>query len=165
MLFTTPDKSQNDVILKFHNYIFDKLKGQNTTEDEEFINYVSDQFLLEDDYTISAFLSQFFLYDGDQDHSAIIYPSVRNKKSFNIAINKNVVDNFDYFEFEKGIELNLHNFNFDPNTGEGNMKYQILSEFHLLNKFDFDRIETKGEITEENIVDFNNLIYSSTSQT
>ncbi len=61
-------------------------------------NYIAEKFLMKNDYSISSFLSHYYLYEIGQDCrpgiDAIVYPSVaRDANDFNIALHPNAVDN------------------------------------------------------------------------
>jgi hypothetical protein len=157
-LYTTPLKSENAIISELYEHVYKGLKAKNLVsnfqEYQEFMDYVSDTFLRDDDYTISAFLSQCFIYDSEFNHSGIVYPSVRNKKTFNIAFNKHVVDDLYYFEFKDALDINLHEFQMDAETGAGHIVYEVLAEGVSNNNLQIVWNNQRGGVITSKIIDY-----------
>lgn len=140
-IINTPNYCSLDIFNEIYKEVLNEFKKQNFNENQineiiEITNLISEEFLNPNDYTISAFISQWFLYNPykkPKENNLILYPSVRNKNSFNLAIG------MDYIVTENGeitnnlrlvdaIDIDLHKFNIDEN-GNGHIKYQVNKVF------------------------------------
>ena len=124
-LFSSKEKSKNEDFNRLYLKFYNEVKNKFSTDDfEKLGDYLGEIFLNPDDYTGSAFLAQNFLYSPLPDYnSAIIFPSVRNTKSFNVAINRHITDNPNRFVLIEAYDIEILEFIFDEN-GNGHHKYK-----------------------------------------